>query len=102
MSGDAFDEMMRQAAPPPVTVSEARLQGLIRATLARTDNPSWRERIEHLINRYRVAPVMQYALPMVVAVVLGVSVNQSYADDLPVAEFSSVMLSTTLLPGSGS
>ncbi len=102
MSGDAFDEIMRQAAPPPVTVSEARLQRLIRETVARTEHPSWRERLERILNRYRLAPVMHYALPMLVAVILGVSVNQSYSDELPVAQFSTVMFSSTLMPSSGS
>jgi len=93
MSGDEFIEGLRRAIPAP-EISDARIDALIEDTLLRAQGTSqsrpsfWP----------KLLPVMQYALPLVVAVVMGITVDRDYKSELPVAQFSSVLLSSSLMP----
>jgi hypothetical protein len=96
MSGDEFMDMLRRAVPAP-EITDARLDALIDRTVRRARSLPRKSRFAWL--RWpQLAPVMQYALPMAVAVVMGVAVDSLYASELPVAQFSRLMLATTLLP----
>jgi len=96
MSGEDFVDMLRQATPVP-EISDARLDALIEDTLRRAQQLPQRRRFAWL--RWpELAPVMHYALPLLVAAVMGFAVDGFYAGELPVTQFSSVMLSSTLLP----
>jgi hypothetical protein len=93
MSGDEFIEGLRRANPAP-KISEARIDALIEDTLRRAQSIPQRR----VLFWPKLLPVMQYALPMVVAVVVGVAVDRDYKSELPVAQFSSVLLSSSLIP----
>jgi hypothetical protein len=41
---------------------------------------------------------LRFAVPLAVAVVLGITLGGQYEDDWPVAQFSTLYLSTTLVP----
>jgi hypothetical protein len=96
MSGDDFVEMLRRAVPAP-EISDARLDALIDATLRRAQGTLQKSRFAWL--RWpQLAPVMQYALPMLVAAVMGFAVDGLYAGEMPMAQFSRLMFASTLLP----
>lgn len=90
MMQEDFDKMIRGAIAP-VTVTDDRVARLIRNTLdaaARPRRSVWSFFI----------PVLRFAVPMAAAVVLGLTVSESYAQEAPVAQFSTLYLSTTLVP----
>jgi hypothetical protein len=97
MNGDDFVNFLREAIPK-AEIADARLSALIDASLRQARQTPQRRGWSAWLSWPRLAPVMQFALPMVVAAVLGISVSSRYVNDLPVAQFSSVMLSTTLMP----
>lgn len=100
MNQEEFDKIIR-AAMPPVTITDERLDRFIDAVLdkaaaeprrgpAKLSSPGWR--------RPALAPALRFALPMAVAVILGIALGGQYEEDWPVAQFSSLYLSTTLVP----
>jgi hypothetical protein len=95
MSGDDFDKMVRNAVPA-VAITDQRIERLITATLRAAAQPEPRRFGWRLPSWMRLTPVMQYALPVFVALILGFSVGGDYADDWPLAQFNALMLSTPL------
>ena len=89
MKREEFDKMI-QGAIPPVTITDDRVARLIAHTLDATVRPARRWSF--------FLPVLRFAVPMVVAVLLGVTVSQTYEQEAPVAQFSTLYLSTTLVP----
>ena len=89
MMQEEFDKMIRQAVPP-VAISDDRVARLIAHTLDATARPD-----RHWSLFF---PVLRFAVPMVVAVLLGVTVSSTYEQEAPVAQFSTLYLSTTLVP----
>ena len=105
MNKEEFDKII-SGAMPPVTVTDERLDNFIDAVLdraaleprktVRTERrwPTyWRAAYMHLW-----APALRFALPLAVAVVLGITLGGQYEEDWPVAQFSTLYLSTTLVP----
>ena len=94
MTGDEFGEMLRRAMPAP-EIDDRRVEALIEDTLLRAQaipqSRSW-------LFWPRLLPVMQYALPMLVAVVMGVVMDTRDANELPVSQFSTLLFSSSLLP----
>jgi hypothetical protein len=84
--------MIRQALPP-VAITDDRVARLIAHTLDATSRPARSERRWTFF-----LPVLRFAVPMVVAVLLGVTVSQTYEQEAPLAQFSTLYLSTTLVP----
>lgn len=91
MMQEDFDKMIRGAVPK-VTISDDRVARLIITTIEATAPSERRFRWGFFI------PVLRFAVPMAVAVVLGLTVGESYAQEAPVAQFSTLYLSTTLVP----
>jgi hypothetical protein len=96
MSGDEFELLLRRAVPS-VEITDDRLDALISGTLARAQSIPQRGERWPWLGSPRWLAVMQYAVPMVVAVVMGITVSSRYSDDLPVAQFSSLMWSSSLI-----
>ena len=97
MMEEDFDKMIRGAVPP-VTITDDRLEHFIDAVLDEAAKPA-PKRAKWRGWRWPVlVPVLRFAVPMVVAVVLGLTVSGSYAQEAPVAQFSTLYLSTTLVP----
>ena len=99
MMQEDIDKMIRGALPP-VTITEERLEHFIDAVLDQAaQRPVTRARKEGWGWSWpMLMPVLRFALPMVVAVVLGITVSSAYDQDAPVAQFSTLYLSTTLVP----
>lgn len=97
MMQEEFDKMIREALPP-VTITDGRLDHFIDTVLdkaaerpvVRAGKKGWSWPV--------LMPVLRFAVPMVVAVVLGVSISSAYDQEAPVAQFSILYLSTTLVP----
>jgi hypothetical protein len=97
MTQEEFDKMIRGSLPP-VAIGEDRLERFIDNVLdaaaarpaMRTERRGW--------NWPVLLPVLRFAVPMVVAVLLGVTVGRTYEQEEPVAQFSTLYLSTTLVP----
>jgi hypothetical protein len=92
MNEDDFDEMIRQANPP-VVISNQRLWQTIGAVFDRLDQPARPRFFAWPI----AMPVLRFAVPMLVAVMLGAVVSNRYNDNWPVAQFSSVYLAPFLM-----
>lgn len=90
MMQEDFDKMIRGAIAP-VTITDDRVTRLISRTLDASARP-------RLSIWSFFIPVLRFAVPMAVAVVLGLTVSESYAQEAPVAQFSTLYLSTTLVP----
>ncbi len=98
MNEEEFDKMIR-GAMPPVTITDERLDRFIDAVLDKTaSHPQRRQRIWPSLRWPVLVPVLRFAVPMAVAVMLGITVGQRYDNDWPVAQFSTLYLSTTLIP----
>lgn len=91
MMQEDFDKMIRGAVPK-VTITDDRVARLISNTIHAAARPERRFRWDFFI------PVLRFAVPAAVAVILGVTVSESYAQEAPVAQFSTLYLSTTLVP----
>jgi hypothetical protein len=104
MNQEEFDKII-SGAVPPVIITDVRLDNFIDAVLDKAashpKNPSqhsWTLR-DWFGGRWpTLAPVMRFALPMAVAVVLGITLGGQFEEEWPVAQFSSLYLSTTLVP----
>jgi hypothetical protein len=92
MMQEPFDKMIRQALPP-VAIGDDRVARLIARTLDATAQPARSERRWSFF-----LPVLRFAVPMAVAALLAVTVSSSYEQEAPVAQFSTLYLSTTLVP----
>ena len=105
MNKEEFDKII-SGAMPPVTITDERLDNFIDATLARAAleprkaprKHGWSLRAVTGGRWPTLAPTLRFALPMAVAVVLGITLGGQYEEDLPVAQFSTLYLSTTLVP----
>jgi len=104
MNQEEFDKII-SGAMPPVIITDERLDHFIDAVLdraaleprtARKRSGTWRNWTRGLWPT--LLPVMRFALPMVVAVVLGITLGGQYEEEWPVAQFSTLYLSTTLVP----
>jgi hypothetical protein len=92
MSGESLQQLIRECIPQP-DITDDRLERLIDGALRRTERPSPVRRWSGWF------PLLQYALPMIAAIFMGVSVGSAYADDWPVAQLSSLILSPLLITG---
>ena len=100
MTQEEFDKMI-SAAKAPAVITDEHVEGFIDATLdkaalqlpAKGRKPVWRR-----ARWPALSPVLRFALPMVAAVILGVTVSRHYEQDWPVDQFSLLYLSTTLVP----
>ncbi len=105
MNKEEFDKII-SGAMPPVTITDERLDNFIDATLDRValeprqgsakQGRTWKSRMTGLWPT--LAPTLRFALPMAVAVVLGITLGGQMEEDWPVAQFSTLYLSTTLAP----
>ena len=104
MNKEEFDKII-SGAMPPVAITDERLDHFIDTVLARaaqeprkgttTQNRAWKV----WTGRWpTLAPALRFAVPMAVAVVLAITLGGQYEEDLPVAQFSTLYLSTTLVP----
>ncbi len=94
MSGDNLEHLIRDCIPQPV-ITDDRLDRLMDAVLRETARSSpIRQKSWPWANWF---PVLQFALPMIIAVVMGVSVGAGYANDWPVAQLSNLILSPLLI-----
>jgi hypothetical protein len=104
MNKEEFDKII-SGAMPPVAITDERLDNFIDAVLDRAaleprqghvkQSRTWKIWTE---GRWpTLAPALRFALPMVVAVVLGITLGGQLEEDWPVAQFSSLYLSTTLV-----
>jgi hypothetical protein len=91
MMQEDFDKVIRGAVPE-VTITDDRVARLISHTIQAAARPERRARWGFFI------PVLRFAVPAIVAVILGVTVSESYVREAPVAQFSTLYLSTTLVP----
>jgi hypothetical protein len=105
MNQEEFDKII-SGAMPPVTITDERLDNFIDTVLDRaateprlgsvTQGRTWKVWTP---GRWpTLAPALRFAVPLAVAVVLGITLGGQYEDDWPVAQFSTLYLSTTLVP----
>jgi hypothetical protein len=83
---------------PPVEIGDARLDVVIGRTLRQVGHTPQSGRLLRWLLAPRLLPVMHYAVPMMLALVMGLAIDGWDNDDLPVTQFSRVMLSSSLLP----
>ena len=105
MNKEEFDKII-SGAMPPVAITDERLDHFIDTVLDRAameprkgivkQDRSWKAWVGGFWPSF--APALRFALPLVVAVVLGITLGGRYEEDLPVAQFSTLYLSTTLVP----
>jgi hypothetical protein len=101
MNKEEFDKII-SGAMPPVTITDERLDNFIDAVLDRaalepregqkTKKPAWRRSWPTLV------PALRFAVPLAVAAVLGITVGGQLEEEQPVAQFTSLYLSTMLAP----
>ena len=100
MNKEEFDKII-SGALPPVTITDERLDNFIDTVLDRAATEPRRNAAKRAWTWSwpTLAPVaLRFALPLAVAVVLGITVSGRYEEDWPVAQFSTLYLSTTLVP----
>jgi hypothetical protein len=105
MNKEEFDKII-SGAMPPVAITDERLDHFIDTVLDRAAmepqkgaaKPGRTWKIWTQAHWPTLVPALRFALPLVVAVVLGITVGGQYEEDWPVAQFSTLYLSTTLVP----
>jgi hypothetical protein len=100
MNQEEFDKIIR-GAMPPVTITDERLDHFIDAALGKAASEPRLGPAKRLFpwqRRPNLAPALRFALPMAVAVILGIALGGQHEEDWPVAQFSRLYLSTTLVP----
>lgn len=104
MNKEEFDKII-SGAMPPVAITDERLDHFIDTVLARAAlEPRKGQTKQNWIWKVwtgrwpALAPALRFAVPLAVAVVLGITLGGQYEEDLPVAQFSTLYLSTTLVP----
>ena len=105
MNKEEFDKII-SGAMPPVAITDERLDHFIDTVLARAAmeprkgavKQRWTWKIRAGGRWPVLAPTLRFALPLAVAVVLGITLGGQYEEDWPVAQFSTLYLSTTLVP----
>lgn len=97
MTEEEIEKLIDKFAPIPV-IHDDRIEALIARTIAATNSAHRAPRFGWL--RWpTLLPVMQYAVPIAIAILLGVQIGQNAENDAPVAQFSGLMMiSTSLLP----
>lgn len=105
MNKEEFDKII-SGAMPPVAITDERLDHFIDTVLDRAameprkgavkQGQTWK--IWTQARWPSLAPALRFALPLAVAVVLGITLGGQYEEDLPVAQFTTLYLSTTLVP----
>ncbi|HMA51030.1 MAG TPA: hypothetical protein VKP60_14830 [Magnetospirillaceae bacterium] len=105
MNKEEFDKII-SGAMPPVAITDERLDHFIDAVLDRAAQEP-RKGLTKQGRTWKVwtggrwptlVPALRFALPLAVAVVLGITLGGQYEEDWPVAQFSTLYLSTTLVP----
>ena len=91
MMEEDFDKMIRGAVQP-VAITDDRVARLISRTVQAAERPERRLRWSFFV------PALRFAVPMAVAVVLGLTLGETYAQEAPVAQFSTLYFSTILVP----
>ena len=100
MTTDELDDLVRRANPP-VAVSEDRVGRLAETVLRCVESRQPTGAAGDRWTRtawWRLVPVARFAVPMAVAGVLGLAVSRLIDGVLPVLQFTSLLLSTSLLP----
>jgi hypothetical protein len=100
MNQEEFDKVIR-GAMPPVTITDERLDHFIDAVLDQAATGPGQGAAGRFFMAWRwptLAPALRFAVPMAVAVILGILLGGRYEEDWPVAQFSSLYLSTMLVP----
>ena len=91
MMEEDFDKVIRGAVPP-VAITDDRVARLINRTMHAAERP------ERRLGWSFFVPVLRFAVPMAAAVVLGLTLGETSAQEAPVAQFSTLYLSTILVP----
>jgi len=105
MNKEEFDKII-SGAMPPVAITDERLDHFIDTVLDRAAleprkgavKQGWTWTVWTQGRWPTLTPALRFAVPLVVAVVLGITLGGQYEEDWPVAQFSTLYLSTTLVP----